>query len=369
MIKILKCLMIGIVGGICLTINFVHPSWGFNPQPEPPIDSRRITEIARTAHSNFRNLVMIQKAQIPDALLQQKELPLKSPEVKEVIQLRGHNLFVKFKDGNELLMFLGRDNFGGEENIVPESERILLQPQRDVNKAIEPASTIVAPGVITAFLPCTPNSNKALVFDCLEDDRNVVSPKISQQIQSDLTSMGYAVTMQLNNNANLSNATLIDNGEYGVVVMRGHGGDLGGDFGFLVRPWYASYPPVNSSYVGTIRASAWNNVAHATQFGYVITKQFSSNYWTNKAFPNSMFFLESCHGTDPGALPGMLAWTINHGASVWLGWDESVSFNCGDNGTDIFFQEMTNGKDVGNAVAVVHQHGCEPPILTAYPYK
>ncbi|MEK7812409.1 MAG: hypothetical protein AAB296_01515 [Candidatus Desantisbacteria bacterium] len=359
---IIACLSIS----ICLVAS--GSLWAFNPQPEPPGFAKKITELATRVHTDFHNRVMVQKALIPDALAQQKELLLNEPDVKEVMQLRGNNLFVKFKDGNELLMFLGKDNFGGEElGISSPPAQILDKASPQLYEAVQPAEAILVSGALASLLPCTPNSNKALVFDCLEDDANVVSPKIAQQIRSDLISMGYSVTMQLNNGAGLANAALIDNGEYGVVVMRGHGGDLGGDFGFLVRPWYTSYPPANSGYVGTIRASAYNHAAGATQFGYVITQQFSSNYWTNKAFPNSMFFLESCHGTDPGALPGMPTWVTNHGACVWLGWDESVSFNCGDHGTDLFFQKMKDGKNVGEALAAVHATGCEPPVLTSYP--
>lgn len=206
-----------------------------------------------------------------------------------------------------------------------------------------------------------------MIFDCLEDDANVVSPKIWQQVRSDLQSLGYTVTTRLNNSANLSNAAQIDDGEYGVVMLRGHGGDLGGDFGFLVRPWYSSYPAANSGYSGTIRASAYNHAAGATQFGYVITGTFSSSYWADKAFPSTIFFLESCHGADPGALPGMPTWTTNHGASVWVGWNESVSFNCGDNGTDLFFQKMKEQKTVAEAVDAVYATGCRPPELVAFP--
>ena len=120
-------------------------------------------------------------------------------------------------------------------------------------------------------------------------------------------------------------------------------------------------PVCSSGYTGTIRASAYNHAAGATQFGYIITGAFSSTYWADKAFPSTIFFLESCHGADPGALPGMPTWTTNHGASVWVGWNESVSFNCGDNGTDLFFQKMKEQKTVTEAVDAVYATGCRPP--------
>ncbi|ABL00177.1 hypothetical protein [Pelobacter propionicus] len=327
-------------------------------------DTARITQLAGTVHTDLHRLVKERKMKIADAVTQQKAFLLRQAEVKEVKQLRGNNLMVHFKDGNELLMLLGEDRLGSADTIT------IAQAQQDV---LKPVPQVIIPerevnrDVLQRLLPCAPKSNKALIFDCLEDDANVVSPKIWTQVKSDLESLGYTVTTKLNNNANLANAALIDDGEYGVVLMRGHGGDMGGDFGFLVRPWYTSYPPANSGYTGTVRASAYNHAAGATQFGYIITGSFSSSYWNNKAFPSTIFFLESCHGADPGALPGMPTWTTNHGASVWLGWNESVSFNCGDNGTDLFFQKMKEQASVGDAVAAVYATGCRPPELVAFP--
>jgi len=327
------------------------------------VDSAKITQLAVRVHSDVRSLVSVQKLKLSEAVTQQKNFLLRQPEVQEVKQLRGNNLMVRFKDGNELLMMLGQDRLGSDQETAEmETPQKILQPAERIldRKQIDPS-------VFPVLLPCAPKSNKAIIFDCLEDDANVVAPKIWQQAKSDLQSLGYTVVTKLNNDANLANAALIDNGEYGVVLMRGHGGDLGGDFGFLVRPWYSSYPPANSGYTGTIRASAYSQAAGATQFGYVITGQFSSTYWADKAFPSTLFFLESCHGADPGALPGMPTWTTNHGASVWLGWNESVSFNCGDNGTDLFFQKLTEQKSVGEAVAAVFATGCRPPELVSFP--
>jgi len=302
------------------------------------------------------------KVQLPVAVSQQRAFLLTQPEVREVQQLKGNNLMVRFKDGNELLMFLGENSLGSDIQPTP------IQAQKKVLQQVEkltPIAKVKRP--VFRMIPCAPNSRKALIFDCLEDDANMVSPKIWQQVKSDLQALGYTVTTRLNNSANLANAAQIDNGEYGVVMLRGHGGDLGGDFGFLVRPWYTSYPASNSGYTGTIRASAYNHAAGATQFGYIITGTFSSTYWADKTFPSTIFFLESCHGADPGALPGMPTWTTNHGASVWVGWNESVSFNCGDNGTDLFFQKMKEQKTVGDAVNAVYATGCRPPELVVFP--
>lgn len=327
----------------------------------------RITQLASKVHADLNREVTVRKVQLPIAVNQQRAFLLAQPDVREVIRLKGNNLMVRFKDDNELLMFFGENRLGSAEQMMPIQKRVMkpVQQLAPAKKALTPVKVIDRR--IFRIVPCAPKSRKALIFDCLEDDANVVSPKIWQQVKSDLQSLGYSVTTRLNNSANLANAAQIDNGEYGVVMMRGHGGDLGGDFGFLVRPWYTSYPPANSGYTGTIRASAYSQAAGATQFGYVITGTFSSTYWADKAFPSTIFFLESCHGADPGALPGMPTWTINHGASVWVGWNESVSFNCGDNGTDLFFQKLKEQKSVQQAVDAVYATGCRPPELVAFP--
>lgn len=205
--------------------------WALNPQLEPPTSPAsiaKITKITVDGTKEFNQSVciattgpaMINKP-VAHALLQLKENLLKDSYVEDVVQLKGNNLFVRFKDGNELLMFLGKDNLGGEElRVSPESEQgQLLQPQEnrkgkvevsipggvtltkpeiggeeskvldkaspklmDMNEATPLTEAILAPGVMTPFLlPCSPNSNKALVFDCLEDDHNVVAPKISHR--------------------------------------------------------------------------------------------------------------------------------------------------------------------------------------------
>lgn len=354
---------------ICLLLMMAGSVWG--------AEAARITQLATKVHVDLNRLVKVKKLARPAAVKQQRAFLLRQPEVKAVQRLKGNNLMVRFKDGNELLMFLGEDRLGSTDNRapLPATKRIVESTRPTAVRQIKPTAVKPKKPVIVGQLkppvlvmkPCAPNSNKALIFDCLEDDYNVASPKVWRQVRADLLSLGYTVTLKLNNNANLANAALIDDGEYGVVVMRGHGGDLGGDFGFLVRPWYDSYPSSNSGYTGTIRASAYNHAAGATQFGYIITGSFSSTYWTNKAFPSTLFFLESCHGADPGALPGMPTWTTEHGASAWLGWNDSVSFNCGDNGTTLFFQKFKEQEKVGAAVDAVYATGCRPPELVCFP--
>ncbi len=326
------------------------------------VEAQRITQLANKVHVDLQSLVKVGNVQLSDAVKRQKAFLLQQADVREVQELKGSNLMVRFKDGNELLMFLGEDRLGSPQDMIDVKEKIRVKPTDQVI-----TNHPLRPDALLRVLPCAPQSNKALLFDCLEDDANVISPKIWMQVKSDLESLGYMVTTKLNNNANLANAARIDDGEYGVVFLRGHGGDLGGDFGFMVRPWYTSYPSASSGYTGTIRASAFNHASGTTQFGYVITGGFSTAYWADKPFPSTLFFLESCHGADPGALPGMPTWTTTHGASAWVSWNESVSFNCGDNGTDLFFQEMKEQKSVEEGVAAVYETGCRPPELVVFP--
>jgi hypothetical protein len=339
----------------------------------------RINDITRIVHTDFQDLVSTKKLPVATALQQQREFLLKQPEVSDVTLMKG-NMFVKFTDGYELLMLMGQDNLGSDTSplaiqlspstitktpTITQPTEIVKEPSTNT---ITPVYDVLIPGNILPLLQmCAPKSNKAMIFDCLEDDANVISPKISVQAKNDLSIMGYIPTMKLNNNASLATAASIDDGEYGVVLLRGHGGVFGSDFAFLVRPWYTNPPPMNSGYTGTIVCSAYNHAAGATQYGYAITGQFASTYWTNKAFPGTMFFLESCHGADPGALPGMPTWTVNHGAGAWLGWNDSVSFYCGDNGTDLFFEKMKARKSVSEALAAVSATGCRPPDLTVHP--
>ncbi|WP_334110132.1 copper amine oxidase N-terminal domain-containing protein [Thermodesulfitimonas autotrophica] len=325
---------------------------GATPTETSLVNAARIKQLTTKVHTDFRQLVLVQKLPVATALAQQKGFLLAQPEVQAVEELTGGNLLVTFKNGYRLLMLLGKDTLGSLPAAIPPVTDTIIKPP---------------PGVWQYLMTCHPKSNKALIFDCLEDDMNAVTPKISQQLYSDLEAMGYTVTVMRNDEANLFNAALIDDGSYGVVFLRGHGGVVGSDFAFLVRPWYEDPPPWNSGYTGTIPASAFNHAAGKDQFGYCITGQFASTYWTNKAFPDTLFFLESCHGADPAGIPGMPTWTVNHGASVWLGWNASVSLGCGDNGTKLFFDQIKEGKNVGELLDAVFATGCRPPDLVAHP--
>ncbi len=350
------------------------------------VDQIKIKNITSKVHGDFSQLVRVQKLSAATALQQMKQYLIKQPEVKKVNDLKGGNLFVEFQDGYQMIMLLGEDNLGGgtvlNSSITRDVTQNALQlqnpspvttqetPTVNVPTLIQNPKVIIDPNLIKSVFtpPANPNSSKALIFDCLGDDANVVSPKVQYQVESVLAAMGYTITEKLNNAASLAEAAAIDDGSFGVVLMRGHGGVVNNSFAFLVRPWYDNPPPMNSGYVGTIPASATSYAnGPQTKYGYLITNQFASTYWTNKSFPGTLFFLESCHGTDPSGVYGLPTWTVNHGASAWVGWNESVSFNNGDNGTKVFFDKMYQRTSVKEAIDAVTNAGFQPPELVVIP--
>lgn len=350
------------------------------------VDQIKIKNITSKVHGDFSQLVRVQKLSAATALQQMKQYLIKQPEVKKVNDLKGGNLFVEFQDGYQMIMLLGEDHLGGgtvlNSSITRDVTQNALQlqnpspvttqetPTVNVPTLIQNPKVIIDPNLIKSVFtpPANPNSSKALIFDCLGDDANVVSPKVQYQVESVLAAMGYTITEKLNNAASLAEAAAIDDGSFGVVLMRGHGGVVNNSFAFLVRPWYDNPPPVNSGYVGTIPASATSYAnGPQTKYGYLITNQFASTYWTNKSFPGTLFFLESCHGTDPSGVNGLPTWTVNHGASAWVGWNESVSFNNGDNGTKVFFDKMYQRTSVKEAIDAVTNAGYHPPELVVIP--
>ena len=95
-------------------------------------DTARITQLAGKVHTDLHRMVKERKLKIADAVTQQKAFLLRQAEVKEVKQLRGNNLMVHFKDGNELLMLLGEDRLGSAETttVAQTQQNILNQHPR-----------------------------------------------------------------------------------------------------------------------------------------------------------------------------------------------------------------------------------------------
>lgn len=154
----------------------------------------------------FANSVNVRKMAVLDAVRQQREALVKQPGGQRASAVERGNLLVKFEGGNQLVMLLGQGKLGsgitGELGGQMLAANQIQQPAAIVQQQI----TTVNPALLY-IAPCAPRSNKVLVFDCLDDDYNVVSPKPSQQAKAYLESLGYSVTMALNNSANLANAT------------------------------------------------------------------------------------------------------------------------------------------------------------------
>lgn len=326
-----------------------------------------VTNLTKQIYGDFHTLVRTQKIAVADAVRKQRAALAAHPDVAEVRELKGNNLFVRFKDNNELLMLMGDQALGGSPDdslVLAQNDTPLVTTTTQVQGTMAGTSTVQAvfPTPLPALWSASPY---ALVFDTLRDDMNVVNPLISDQVADVLKRSGYSVHTVYNDAASLKEASMISEIGYGLVFLRGHGGSLGNDFAFMVRPWYASYPAV-SSYTGTIRVSADNHKSGKVEYAYAITGTFGSTYW-KKRFPGTVFFLESCHGTDPGALPGMPTWVLNHGASAWFGWNDLVTFNCGDNGSKLFFdQAFARGKTIAESLEAVSNTGCRPPDLSMH---
>jgi hypothetical protein len=331
--------------------------------------AKGVTSLTSAVYSDFDGLVTKDRVPAAAAARKQRDALAAHPDVAEARELKGSNIFVRFKDNNELIMLMGRDRFGGEGDepmLLALSPAGISQPQPIsplLQNKIVPNIPSTPPKLMMFALPwysCT--SNRALIFDPLDDDI-FFSPVTWTVVQKGLQAMGYSVDVVLNDQANLAMESKIDDGRYGVVFMRGHGCVTGGnDFAYMARPWYTSYPPPNAQYAGTIRMSV--NTRWGLRYCYAITGSFANSYWQNARFPGTTFFLLSCHGTDPLALPGMPTWALNHGAEAWLGWNDSVTVACGDPGTQKFFTLAAAGNTFGQAVSTIYAGGCRPPDLT-----
>jgi hypothetical protein len=332
-----------------------------------------VTSLTSAVYGDLKSSVAERKLPVVEAVRRQRDALLVHPDVAEVRELMGSNLFVRFKDNNELLMIMGAGIRGGVQDgpallALDAPSPVGLSPLQQ--KASAPSLSNLTPGLIPFIAPrysCT--SNRALIFDCLADGRNVVYPSLSSVAKAHLQAMGYVVDVYANNDADLAMAARIDDGRYGVVLMNGHGGNLGNDFAFLVRPWFGSYPPQNTQFAGTIRSCAYRESPgsqNSLQYCYAFTGTFASTYWQDCRFPGTTFLFDCCHGGDPGLLPGMPTWVLNHGAKAWLGWNGAVFGYCSDRGAVLFFDRQKTGSSLGQGVSSVYAMNCRPPELIMY---
>jgi hypothetical protein len=383
------------------------PSWAQKPLPgvtstgpalQPSVNlhsiralnAQGVTALATQVHLNARTQVQ-QKLPLNQAVMQQKDLLATHPDVKEVVQLPGDNLFVRFKDNNELVMLMGEGRLGsgGTAPAQIQLAQSAVKQSPGVQSA-SPKTSAVTLAPPRAFpLPSIPGFHGALIFNALADDGNAANPTgEGYEAANSLASLGYYSTILDNDNANLTNlAGHVGTLPHGVIFICSHGCVLNGnDFMFLVRPWYDNYPPENTQYVGTVRSSAFSMKSNRVRFAYAVTGTFAKTYWKNK-FPATQFFLVSCQSTHPAGLPGMATYVLNQGASAWVGWNDSVVISCAYGQTKEYFSQMAQGKTIAEAITYVSSHSargtydcqmvvlgkvvssycaCSPPNLTQF---
>ncbi len=342
-----------------------------NPQAATAnmINPSKIDGIIRDSSRQFQKLTRIEKISPEIALSKQIELLKQQPEIDLVEQLPDStNLKVRFKDGYELLMLQGDpENKGTTIPAVLTDSGIVRKPTANVVQQVMPeilkesgANLEILANASPEYDSLSPNGFKALIFDTTYDNINQM-PGLDDYVAQKLYNTGYSVHKYQANAASLSAAANIDGAYqdgYALVYISGHGGVENGDFTFTVRPYYNSPPPTNSGYTGTKICSVYTGLQsggyYDTAYVYAVGKQFAETYWTNK-FPKTIFLMSACSSAQSSGLNSLPGWTLDHGASAWLGWTGSVSFKNSDNGTKEFINQITTQwKTVDEANNQVH---------------
>ncbi|HWP97674.1 MAG TPA: copper amine oxidase N-terminal domain-containing protein [Syntrophomonadaceae bacterium] len=311
------------------------------------ISPTRIDGIVKNAHTQFRQLTRVDKLS-PAAALSQQIAALKlQPDVDLVEQLPDTtDLKVRFKDGYELVMLQGEvETRGGampsaadlapeKKTIVPTGLDILKKTGVNIEDILlDPSQQYQTP---------SPHAFRALIFDTTYDNPAQMQG-LDEEISLKLKNAGYTVDMW--KGGNLKGASIMDDWSFALVYISSHGTVVDGEFYFTVRPYYYSPPPADSGYQGTKVFSVYTGDGDKTAYVYAVGSKFAQTYWTNK-FPGTIFLLSVCHSAQSPGIGSLPTWTLNHGASTWLGWTGSVSFKNSDKGSQEFFNQMTQWKTV-----------------------
>lgn len=378
------------------------PTLAINPQPEPPgsqaVNTDTIKSITKNVHQNYR-IQVLQKKKAPAPVLQQQlQYIIQQPAVKIAKLQPGGNIFVEYKNGYKMLMMLGKSTFGAALPAAAISPKATLpvatatplpKPPVTVDKTIiDPGKIIpndstssnvytivpnnqvvIDPNLVRPnpimFLPNTPSSRKALIFNTMRDQA-AGCVTMGDQINNYLAEMGFQTTIKNNDSANLAAAANMDN-DYGMIFFAAHGGVVNNDFYFMVRPYYTSPPAWNSGYTGTIVFSVDNWVTDEVNYVYAIGSQFAAAYWNDHDFPKTIWADCSCSSSDPAGMNGLPKWVVDHGSAAWVGWNAVLGYNPGTLGTPLFFDKLRGWKTLGQAAADVKAAGYTPPDLTIYP--
>ncbi|MGE5403436.1 MAG: LamG domain-containing protein [Candidatus Saccharibacteria bacterium] len=346
----------------------------------------RIDSVLVSSRSQFRQLTKIRKLSPVTALAQQIASLKKQPDVDLVEQLPSStDLKVRFKDGYEVVMLQSAEGIRGSSaignnvyapaSIAPDKVSIKssvqpgsvlpnlnykMPPQQvsQITRPLDP-SQIVSSGVdieklnaSQLYQTCSPKNYVGLIFDTTADNP-YQTPGLDLSIQLSLVQMGYTYYQYVNNDADLKNAARLDEMNLGLVYISTHGTVVDGQFYFTVRPYYNSPPPADSGYVGT-KVFYVDNGYGQTKYVYGIGQEFAQTYWTNK-FAGTIFLLSACSSAKPSGIYSMPAWTIDNGASAWMGWTDSVSFKNSDKGTLTFLGCMNSWMNVDEARGSVNK--------------
>jgi hypothetical protein len=350
------------------------------------ITPARIHEIINNTYMEIDRLTVEENMTPSDAALTQKQYLMQQPEVADIDNESNNELVVKFKNGYQVAMLLDNSMRGLVEqgllqNGLPTNPlgrlgNTLSGTFNNISSGLDAAPTAQQTTAATTVPVNTmpeafgrkrpaPTSDKALIFDVTADDSRQL-PALDTDIAKLLSDAGYSVTLQANNAASLNEAAAIDDGQYGVVFYSGHGGIVDGEYYFAVRPWYDLPPAWNSGYSGTLVFSSFNVETESARYLYAIGKDFAVSYWT-APFPGTFFLLDACAGTHPAGLDSLATWTINKGASAWLGWDDNVSFVTGDNALKDLIKQLSLWKTASEAIAQMESNLNQPPELKIIP--
>ncbi|MGE5415377.1 MAG: LamG domain-containing protein [Acidobacteriota bacterium] len=368
-----------------------------NPQT-PPVDLKpqipvaavklspaRINNVLVTTRTHFRQLTKVRKLTPAKALTDQIASLKKQPDVDLVQQLEGTiDLKVRFKDGYEVVMLQGEGGMRGSSALSSSSTPAAVTPNGSViiKSSVQPgsvlpglnfklppepvaqlnrppdASQIISSGAEIEKLDASqlyqtssPKKYAGLIFDTTADNPSQMAG-LDNSIKLTMYSMGYSPYQYINNSANLQVASKIDELNLGMVYISSHGTVVDGQFYFIVRPYYDSPPPADSGYVGT-KVFYVDNGYNQTKYVYGVGQEFAQTYWTNK-FSGTIFLLSACSSAKSSGVYSLPAWTINNGASAWLGWTSSVSFKNSDKGTMTFFDYMNSWRNVEEARCAVN---------------
>jgi hypothetical protein len=275
--------------------------------------------------------------------------------------LRGRStITVEFEDNTQVGILLDRLNHYGSGY--------------DLDDQWRDGSIIRTPNIVQVrdawrwpWIPQTPGSTNALLFDPLYDDWPPEST--TDGIETALTHAGYSVDKMLGDDADLAHLETIESNNYGVIFIRAHGGVLvvNGDdkIHIMVRPYFDSYPdPAASGYTGIGVFMVGTN--WGVKYAYAFNEEFVRHHLAATNFPNTVVHLLVCHGGDPVGMDDLIDAFLDFGVGCYVGWTRNASLAHGDPAALAFFEYLCGafGRTVAGAIAHIQSLGHSPDPST-----